>query len=344
MIKLSIILFTLSLGLCSAAKFEGPDFFFYSQLAPNNHINVNAGLNGVAGFDPSRETKFLIHGFSDAYNGVRVAKVRAALVQNTNANIIVVDWSKGAPMPWYLDAVDNTRVVGLKTAEFILANNLNPKNVHCIGHSLGAHTCGFVGKHVKLGRISGLDPAGPWFTSNPAHERLDKSDADFVDCIHTDSMCGIQKPICHKDYYPNGGATMAGCGVTSILNIFGKKKRSVDKMALEDAKWAVTHEDDDTKVVFYFSFVHEDDPRSKFLDMAEVAACSHLRVMHYFAESLTHSCPFTSTECHDYSAWKKGSCKCASSGCSSMGINADRNKENGLFFLDTNKYSLYCKN
>lgn len=55
------------------------------------------------------------------------------LYLKTNANIIVVDWSKGAPMPWYLDAVDNTRVVGLKTAEFILANNLNPKNVHCIG-------------------------------------------------------------------------------------------------------------------------------------------------------------------------------------------------------------------
>ena len=39
---------------------------------------------------------------------------------------------------------------------------------HCVGHSLGSHTCGFAGKNfAKLGltmsRISALDPAGPLF-------------------------------------------------------------------------------------------------------------------------------------------------------------------------------------
>ena len=40
---------------------------------------------------------------------------------------------------------------------------------HCVGHSLGSHTCGFAGKNMraKLGlrmsRISALDPAGPLF-------------------------------------------------------------------------------------------------------------------------------------------------------------------------------------
>ena len=39
---------------------------------------------------------------------------------------------------------------------------------HCVGHSLGSHTCGFAGKSLsKLGlrmsRISALDPAGPLF-------------------------------------------------------------------------------------------------------------------------------------------------------------------------------------
>ena len=39
---------------------------------------------------------------------------------------------------------------------------------HCVGHSLGSHTCGFAGKAMtklglRLSRISALDPAGPLF-------------------------------------------------------------------------------------------------------------------------------------------------------------------------------------
>lgn len=37
--------------------------------------------------------------------------------------------------------------------------------------------CGFVGKKMKLNRISGLDPAGPTFRDKNSTERLDKSDA-----------------------------------------------------------------------------------------------------------------------------------------------------------------------
>ena len=65
--------------------------------------------------------------------------------------------------------------------------------VHCIGHSLGAHICGFTGKLIRkklrkekegghmqtfdsvLDRISGLDPAGPmFFNDNPEYKYPDK--------------------------------------------------------------------------------------------------------------------------------------------------------------------------
>lgn len=64
---------------------------------------------------------------------------------------------------------------------------MNPKDVHIIGHSLGAHTAGYAGERIdKLGRITGLDPAEPYFQGMPEQIRLDPSDADLVDVIHTD--------------------------------------------------------------------------------------------------------------------------------------------------------------
>jgi hypothetical protein len=97
-------------------------------------------------------------------------------------------------------------------------------NVHCIGHSLGAHVCGYTGKIFKLKRISGLDPAGPRFGWSSPSERLDKSDAEFVDVIHTDGNLGLQKSIGHMDFYPNGGKAQPNCEIQTVIpGIFGQE-------------------------------------------------------------------------------------------------------------------------
>jgi pancreatic triacylglycerol lipase len=65
---------------------------------------------------------------------------------------------------------------------------LDPNDVHLIGHSLGAHTAGYAGEKLggNIGRITGLDPAEPYFQGMPSHLRLDYMDAKLVDVIHTD--------------------------------------------------------------------------------------------------------------------------------------------------------------
>ena len=65
-------------------------------------------------------------------------------------------------------------------------------NIHCVGHSLGAHICGYAANEMKrrgatwtISRITGLDPAQPCFREADLSLKLDKGDAPFVDVIHT---------------------------------------------------------------------------------------------------------------------------------------------------------------
>ena len=77
-----------------------------------------------------------------------------------DANVIDVVWTKGA-YDGYSQAVANTRVVGALLANMVKflhnTTNLDYGSVHLIGHSLGAHVCGYAGERLPgLGRITGF--------------------------------------------------------------------------------------------------------------------------------------------------------------------------------------------
>ncbi len=64
-----------------------------------------------------------------------------------------------------------------------------------LGHSLGAHLAGYVGKRFidenkvpLIRRITGLDPAGGYFENMEPVTRLQPTDATFVDVIHTNAV------------------------------------------------------------------------------------------------------------------------------------------------------------
>lgn len=120
---------------------------------------------------------------------------------------------------WHYQATANTRLVGLEIAYLIkklqTEHGLHPKDVHLIGFSLGAHTAGYAAEKIMgIGRITGLDPAEPYFKGMGSHVRLDPTDAMFVDVIHTDTQSlssmeipgyGMSQTCGHIDFYPNNG-------------------------------------------------------------------------------------------------------------------------------------------
>ncbi|XP_050004888.1 lipase member I isoform X1 [Alexandromys fortis] len=188
----------------------------YNSTCAEPLFGSNNSLN--ARFDLSKKTVWIIHGFRPlGSTPVWLSMFTEAFLKQEDVNLIVVDWNHGATTFLYRRAVTNTRKVAASLSvsiQNLLNHGASLDNFHFIGMSLGAHISGFVGKlfHGQLGRITGLDPAGPNFSRKPADSRLDYTDAKFVDVIHTDTNgLGIVEPLGHIDFYPNGGKQQPGC-------------------------------------------------------------------------------------------------------------------------------------
>lgn len=59
---------------------------------------------------------------------------------------------------------------------------------------------------VLVNFFLGLDPALPLFTTTNKDRKLDRTDAEFVDVLHTDALVEGKVERCgHIDFYMNGG-------------------------------------------------------------------------------------------------------------------------------------------
>ncbi|XP_055386258.1 endothelial lipase-like [Condylostylus longicornis] len=172
-------------------------------------------------FNPNHPTRFIIHGWMSSVNSTMNILIRDAYLKHGKHNIIVIDWSSAAINLNYVAARFKVENVGKQVAELIdFLNNyakLSFNDIHLIGHSLGAHVCGFIGKNVKNGRIPiifGLDPALPLFQYIEKNKRLSNDDAFYVETIHTNGgFLGFMDPIGISSFYPNYGSQQPGCGL-----------------------------------------------------------------------------------------------------------------------------------
>lgn len=226
------ILFKKFIGLLKlfqkvATSFAGPSFWLYTRRNPDSKIILNDRSLSSTSFKLGAMTRLIIPGFTDSGNNPWVISIKNNLLKISDDNVIVVDWSDGAklvPPGIYFEAAKNTKIVGSVTATFLKKMEINVLKTHCIGHSLGAHCCGFIGQESQLQRISGLDPAGPLFyaflNKDLEQWRLNKNHALFVDVIHTDvNRFGLRFELGHQDFWPNlNGISdkQPGCSVFSL--------------------------------------------------------------------------------------------------------------------------------
>ncbi|XP_075466324.1 pancreatic triacylglycerol lipase-like [Ascaphus truei] len=291
-------------------------FLLYTRSNQNSFQVISAITPSTISssyFRTSRKTRFVIHGFINSGEEVWVTDMCKVLLKVEDVNCIAVDWSGGSRTQ-FTQAANNVRVVGAEVAYFvdILSKNFGyaPSNVHLIGHSLGAHAAGEAGKRKPgISRITGLDPAEPYFQYTPTEVRLDKSDAGLVDVIHTDSGplipslgFGLSQVSGHLDFFPNGGVHMPGC----------PQNIEIPNVNVEDI-W--------NGVVNFF-------------------ICNHMRAVKYYTDSITSSSIFTSYPCSNYSTYQSGGCKtCPSAGCPKMGHFADTYRgvtsASQVFYLNT---------
>lgn len=59
-----------------------------------------------------------------------------------------------------------------------------------------------------------MDPAGPLFSFDEPKQRLDTTDAQSTIVLHTSSGLGFESPLGVVDFYPNGGKSQPGCGIS----------------------------------------------------------------------------------------------------------------------------------
>lgn len=92
-------------------------------------------------------TKLFIHGWTSSEKSYWYEPLREEYFKKGPHNIFYIDWSKAGNKDFFVSAA-NSKPTGEFIADFLIASKIQLDNVHVVGHSLGSHVAGFVGKYV----------------------------------------------------------------------------------------------------------------------------------------------------------------------------------------------------
>jgi len=279
-------------------------------------------------FDGSKETMFITHGWLGSMTLWSFYKEQVAAAVATGRNIIAVSWEGSSVNPNYLQSASDTRSVGAEIG--VVVNKLKKEhglaiaNIWCIGHSLGAHVCGHAGAYTRIGRITGLDAAGPCFDTHDVSVGLNLASAEYVEVIHTNGkdstllQQGTMKRMGHVDFYVNGAGTQPECNQNRDLPELEKS------FAIYTGANIVT---------------------GLLLD-GLIGVCSHHVVVRYWMESLKSDCFKSRHRCTDQFNLPD-SCSLSLNPVQAMGpssIDYWKQGIRGIFYLAVGREPPYCQN
>ncbi|XP_016971055.2 lipase member H-A isoform X1 [Drosophila rhopaloa] len=174
-------------------------------------------LENVDMLESVEAVKLIVHGYLGSRTHGSIMPLRNAYTAQGYENVLVADWGPVASLDYptsRLAVKKVARILAKSLRDFLQRHGVNLESVHVIGHSLGAHIAGRIGLYFNgtLGRVTGLDPALPLFSSR-SDDSLHSNAAQFVDVIHTDyPLFGDIRPRGKVDFYPNfGQAPQPGC-------------------------------------------------------------------------------------------------------------------------------------
>jgi len=184
-----------------------------------------------------------IDGFLSNSTSPMTSLLRRSFVEAGGENTIIFDWSKlsGSEQDVsnslrmaaaYLTVLENVGPAGHRLAQFLElieeTKGIPLSRVTIVGGSLGAHIAGACGSYLrnkygeaKLGRIVGLDPAGPFFSMQvDKDKRLHKGDAHFVEIYHSNrgTLGDSEHDTGDINVYLNGGNNQPGCAEADSAN------------------------------------------------------------------------------------------------------------------------------
>ncbi|CAL8104434.1 unnamed protein product [Orchesella dallaii] len=249
-----IVSLGLALAFCSgnvqaeiSTNVDDLRFYYYPTANDGVEIVFNNGASlSASNLKAATPTIIVIDGFLSNLTTPMSQNVKNAYVANggDNLNVIVLDWGRLSgsgqslanpldTVSYYTTVIGNVPEIGQRVADFLNFLQVNKQiqfsDVTVVGHSLGAHVAGDVGKSVQntygglLTRIAGLDPAGPLYDLQLIPSlRLDRNDASFVDVYHTNrGVLGIIDDIGQVNVYVNGGSSQPGCTTADITGTKG---------------------------------------------------------------------------------------------------------------------------
>lgn len=112
-------------------------------------IQKNAKLDG---FIEDVSIKVLIHGYIASRYHTSIEPIKQAYLSAGNVNLIIVDWSQASYQMYDVSRALTSQVAKRVTEileNFLQQNNISSDLVHLIGHSLGAHIAGNVGRTLS---------------------------------------------------------------------------------------------------------------------------------------------------------------------------------------------------